>query len=199
VRWILEDENLEDARLVLISYDAHMRKTSEAGRMDMYNTSENLISDLMAGAQVGQDRCPVILIGHSLGGLLMKELCVQAQVRLGLRSLDRISHLIQNFLANVQGFFCYKSPHHGTELAHISTFSKGPLFEGLDLLNNEAERRNEHFLYVARQVHLVNIGIGELHQVKLARERAVRPKRVIYSLKILDNNMSSTPWFHEIR
>jgi triacylglycerol esterase/lipase EstA (alpha/beta hydrolase family) len=156
-----------------------MRKTSEAGRMDMYNTSENLISDLMAGAQVGQDRCPVILIGHSLGGLLMKELCVQAQVRLGLRSLDRISHLIQNFLANVQGFFCYKSPHHGTELAHISTFSKGPLFQGLDLLNNEAERRNEHFRTLRQKYTWATFGIGELYPVKLVKRASCITQHII--------------------
>lgn len=153
--WILE--KFPEARILLISHDASIKKTNEAGLMDMYVTCENLVHNLME-ARVGEEGCPVILVGHSIGCLVMKEIC---------STLNRnLSHdpnkCVPNFFINVKGLFYYACPHRGSELADSSTqFLKGSLFEDLTTLNKVAQRRNEDFRKLRQKYKWKTFGIGE--------------------------------------
>ncbi|CAM6096823.1 unnamed protein product [Calypogeia fissa] len=132
--WIFE--YFPEARILLISYDQVST--------DMYITSENLVQNLIDDrGQVGQDGCPVVLVGHSLGGLVIKEVLLRAYVML---NLDPSDENLQFFLENLKHLFYYSCPHNGTRLVGIDNKSlKGPLFQHLTIFNKEAARCNEEF------------------------------------------------------
>ncbi|CAM6115935.1 unnamed protein product [Calypogeia fissa] len=123
----------------------------------MYVTCENLVQDLTA-ARVGEEGCPVILVGHSIGCLVMKELCTTLSKLLGHNS----NEFVQNLFLRVKGLFYYACPHHGSELADSSTVAvKGLLFEDLTTQNKVAGRRNEEFRKLRQKYKWKTFGMGE--------------------------------------
>ncbi|CAM6118479.1 unnamed protein product [Calypogeia fissa] len=143
--WIFK--YVPEARILLVSYDGYTKKEDEKGCTDMYITSENLVQDLIDdNAQIGQDGCPVVLVGHSLGGLVIKEVLLKASSMLMLDPAESVEENLVFFLANVKHLFYYSCPHNGTRLADIRTeYAKAPLFEHLKVLNKEAARCNNAF------------------------------------------------------
>ncbi|CAM6129717.1 unnamed protein product [Calypogeia fissa] len=131
------------ARILCISYGAHAEKTEKEKHLDMYNLTENLLSDLTQ-AEVGQNKCPVVLVGHSIGGLVMKELCLSATGMVA-RKREMLTKPVQNFLDNLNGLFFYSTPHLGTRLAEKRNLKNGCLFEDLEPLTGEAARKREEF------------------------------------------------------
>ncbi|CAM6086891.1 unnamed protein product [Calypogeia fissa] len=164
IKWILDE--FADARILVMSYDAAFRKTDSDGTMEMFTTGENLVSSLIdERAQIGQDGCPVLLVGHCLGGLVMKEICLQAHSVLPINPSYR---RVQNFLNNIKGLFYYATPNHGTEVAEISTqFRKGHLVKGLSILNKRAARRNYQFSMLRKQYCWKALGVGEGREITL--------------------------------
>ncbi|CAM6119022.1 unnamed protein product [Calypogeia fissa] len=143
--WIVDQ--FQDSRLLTIAYDAQIEKTDEHGNMDMYQITENLVPSLTGlGANVGQSGCPVILVGHCLGGLVMKELCLTADRELHRRSDEQSNIPVKNFLNHLKGLFFFATPHHGTELADQSRgLAMSSLFESMTTLNPDRARGNEDF------------------------------------------------------
>lgn len=130
----------------------------------MHAIVENLISDLME-QNIGQTRCcPVVLVGHSFGGLVIKRLCVQVSDTLVLRKkYDTERVKLEKFLASVKGIFNYATPHRGSqridELAHKFN---SPLLKYFQTLSTETAWLNFRFqlfrrLYPSMRIH----GLGE--------------------------------------
>jgi triacylglycerol esterase/lipase EstA (alpha/beta hydrolase family) len=153
--WLLRD--FPKARILLISFDAFAKETDDQGRMDMYLTGENLVQSLTErDARVGGDGCPVILVAHSIGGLVAKELCSR------LHSTISPRQPVRDLLQNIKGLFFYGCPHHGSRFADVSSgFKKGPLFECITTLNTEAQRRNEEFRKLRHKDGWKTYGIAE--------------------------------------
>ncbi|CAM6103741.1 unnamed protein product [Calypogeia fissa] len=132
------------SRLLTVLYDARVKQTNRHGRITMYQLRENLVRDLIVSAYVGQDGCPVILVGHCVGGLVMKEMCLHAEKL--LLQLDKRNTPVKNFLNHLKGLFFYATPHGGTKLADQSKESvMPPLFEYVKTYNNERARTNDDF------------------------------------------------------
>ncbi|CAM6117514.1 unnamed protein product [Calypogeia fissa] len=164
--WLVED--LADVRILTISYDAAARTTKSEGRLDMYVTSENLVYALTGdSARVGQDGCPVVLVGHCLGGLVMKELCSKAHHMI---RLQQHSKPVENFLANLKGLFFYATPHHGSLLVESNNhFLTGALIHELRSLDVNTARSNEDFRQLRISKGWKTFGVGGLLPVKLVR------------------------------
>ncbi|CAM6129719.1 unnamed protein product [Calypogeia fissa] len=147
------------ARILCISYGAHAEKTEKEKHLDMYNLTENLLSDL-THAEVGQNKCPVVLVGHSIGGLVMKELCLSASGMVA-RKKEMLTKPVKNFLDNLNGLFFYSTPHLGTRLAEKTNLKHGCLFEDLEPLNGEAARKREEFCELRVKKSWTTYGIVE--------------------------------------
>ncbi|CAM6099609.1 unnamed protein product [Calypogeia fissa] len=171
LKWISEDH--PQARILLVSYDAFTRRTEEQGNMDMFLTSENLVQDLTgAEVQVGNDGCPVVLVGHCIGGLVMKELCIALHSSVGRLQSYNPDNGKQNLLLNLRGFFFYASPNHGSKLADDSEEqAKGLLFQEMTTLNKLAQRRNEAFRKLrGEHTKWTTYGIAEGCRTKLGEQ-----------------------------
>jgi hypothetical protein len=143
LNWLLDD--FPKARILIVSYEAASKRTSSRGITDMYITTEKMVHDLPGiGARVGQDGCPVIFVGHCLGGLIMQELCVKADSML---NEDSSNEALDNPLCNIKVFFYYATPHQGSGIAddESTAWPLGRLFKNMTILNKQTARRNEHF------------------------------------------------------
>ncbi|CAM6129587.1 unnamed protein product [Calypogeia fissa] len=168
--WLLWlKRNFPRARILTISYASTIKRTNEAGRLDMYRAGENLVSDLTGDlVRVGKAGCPVVLVGHCLGGLVLKELCLSA-VGMLARQGDKVRgiHHIYDLFSNLRGMFFYGTPHTGSLLGEqLEDCFKGPLLSSLtaemEILKASAARRNEEFLQLQTSRGWVTYGMGEL-------------------------------------
>ncbi|KAL3688492.1 hypothetical protein R1sor_014801 [Riccia sorocarpa] len=131
------------ARVLTVSYDASLKITDTEGRMDLYLIGEALLAEILHVRQT--DSHPIILVGHSFGGLVIKQLCTHAfQRKLSNADLD------ESFLRCIEGILFYGTPHRGMEIPRswVDSFREAPnepLLKFVDQLSGEAARLHEKF------------------------------------------------------
>ncbi|CAM6103742.1 unnamed protein product [Calypogeia fissa] len=151
--WI--SDRFPESRILTISYDVHMGGINKHGDM--------IKSLVGSDAKIGQNGCPVMLVGHSLGGLVMKELCLQASSMLNV-SLDAG---LENFLKKLNGLFFFSSPHHGTMITDQKLGSaRFPFFTDLTTTTTKLAQRNEEFLKLCNEHRWKTFGVIEGSPVK---------------------------------
>jgi hypothetical protein len=171
LNWLIEE--YPDARILIVSYDASSKRTDSKGITDMYITTENLVHELLGmQARVGQDGCPVIFVGHCLGGLVMQELCVKADSML---SQNPSNEQLDNLLWSMKGLFYYATPHQGSEIADNATPESrvGLLSKEMSVLNKYTARRNEDFRKLRTKYGWRTFKVGETRTVHLVSRQPV--------------------------
>ncbi|BBN03865.1 protein SERAC1 [Marchantia polymorpha subsp. ruderalis] len=155
-------EEFPGARILSVKYDACIITSAEHGRLDLYCTAESLMQDLIS-AKVGQHPWrPVILVGHSYGGLVIKQLCLHAHLS---QSLHLSKEQMAGFLNCVKGIFFYGTPHHGMSSflspngAHLKDAS--PLVDYVKLLCAESARLHQNFDALRLSYKWSIAGVGE--------------------------------------
>jgi hypothetical protein len=103
---------------------------------------------------VGQN-CPVVLVGHSLGGLVLKKLAVEAQFEAWLQGPGSTGSQLQScckaFCNNLAGTFFFATPHGGAGLADLAksitgfVWKQGPMLDYLTAFNRNAAELNRQF------------------------------------------------------
>ncbi|CAM6100184.1 unnamed protein product [Calypogeia fissa] len=157
-KWLAEE--FPNVSVFSVSYGAAIRKCCQV--MDMINIGENLVSDLI-NSGIGQTPyCPVILVGHSLGGMVIKQLCSQAHDTLH-KSQGSERLRLEKFLQSVSGVFFYATPHGGSEYARkLANNLNGPLMTFFKVLSTDTARLNQNFNDI-RTMHYkwLSAGVGE--------------------------------------
>ncbi|KAL3680329.1 hypothetical protein R1sor_023285 [Riccia sorocarpa] len=154
------------ARVLSVSYDSAAIRGAKRGNMDMESTGQNLVELVIRSAAVGQET-PAILVGHSLGGLVIKQICLKAEA-----SASENSSQVEcrKFLHNLKGTFFYATPHHGSTLASVAAsmpLYPSALLKYLTLLNTETETLNYGFDELRRRYKWKAWGVGEAREVFL--------------------------------
>ncbi|CAM6100974.1 unnamed protein product [Calypogeia fissa] len=166
--WLVDE--FPKARILTISYDSSAERTDVAGNMDMYILTENLTHALTSDSvRVGREQCPVVLVGHCVGGLLLKDLCVSVAYWLMRESpespgFDRIEDLF----SNLRGMFFYGTPHLGSLLGKELRYNQSALAAQLKLLKASNSRRNEDFRKFKTRYMWEPGGIGEAQKTFVA-------------------------------
>ncbi|KAL3690283.1 hypothetical protein R1sor_016592 [Riccia sorocarpa] len=164
----LTSENTEDlrlARILTVTYDCGVRKTDQSGNMDNFLVAENLTQSLITLARVGQHDCPVVLVGHCLGGLVIKEVCSEASRSVGAD--HRRATEFHNFLTNVKGLFFYSTPHLGWSRNFPSELQRADMMESLEVLSKYTSRVNHHFEQLRKKYHWRTRGVGESNKTRI--------------------------------
>ncbi|BFI34203.1 protein SERAC1 [Marchantia polymorpha subsp. ruderalis] len=154
--WIPQE--FPGARILSVQYDASIRTSAEHGRLDLYLTAESLMHNLI-NAKVGQHPWrSVILVGHSYGGLVIKQLCFHAHS-------SKSNKQIARFLNSVTGIFFYGTPHHGISSFFTPNGTKlkeaSPLLDYVNLLCAESGRLHENFDALRLSYEWSIAGVGE--------------------------------------
>ncbi|KAL3678746.1 hypothetical protein R1sor_021702 [Riccia sorocarpa] len=160
-----ETEDLRLGRVLTVSYDCGVEKKADNGNMDTFQVAENLTQSLIKWTRVGQQSCPVILVGHGLGGLVIKELCCEASRNVGAQNHHAVE--CRQFLKNVKGIFYYSTPHLGWSQSFSSEVQSGDMMECLQILNKYASRVNFQFEQLRRIYRWKTRGVGESNPTKI--------------------------------
>ncbi|XP_054018658.1 protein SERAC1 [Dryobates pubescens] len=187
-------------RIISVEYDTQLSDWKvkcpvEAHRKSIAYRSSELLDKLRA-AGIG-DR-PVVWVSHSMGGLLVKKMLVDASKN---PEMDKI-------INNTRGIIFYSVPHHGSQLAEYSINARYLLFPSVEVkeLSKDSpalKELNDDFLSFAKdkkfsvlsfaetlpthigsmlKLHVVplesaQLGIGELIPVDVNHLNICKPKK----------------------
>ncbi|CAM6104132.1 unnamed protein product [Calypogeia fissa] len=172
-RTLLGQRKLPKARILSVSYDSSIRKPSQSEGEDIYRVGENLVQDIIerADVRVGAGKRPVVLVGHSLGGMVIKSFLQRASETKDIEDPEMESAYIERintFLANLRGVFFYATPHHGSRMAEVvsrfppnSDLSSTDLLQYWQILNKYTERLNEDFRNLRNKLNIRTYGVAE--------------------------------------
>nr|XP_031360217.1 protein SERAC1 [Lonchura striata domestica] len=196
--WLASD--CPSLRIISVEYDTHLSDWKakcpvEAHRKSIAFRSSELLDKLKA-AGIG-DR-PLVWVSHSMGGLLVKKMLVDASKN---PEMDKIVN-------NTRGIIFYSVPHHGSQLAEYSINARYLLFPSVEVkeLSKDSpalKELNDDFLSFAKdkkfsvlsfaetlpthigsmlKLHVVpvesaDIGIGDLIPVDVNHLNICKPKK----------------------
>ncbi|CAM6092098.1 unnamed protein product [Calypogeia fissa] len=151
------------ARMLSVSYNSSAK--SDAGQTDMYALGENLVTDIITHLECGQN-CPVFLVGHSLGGIVIKQFILSAIKMKYLLDPDQQKMDIQRistFLDNFNGAFFYATPHGGSRIADFASLlqQSSKVLGLLRTLNTQRARINDEFRQQRRNWKARTYGVAE--------------------------------------
>jgi pimeloyl-ACP methyl ester carboxylesterase len=106
-RWLAED--IEGLAIYMVGYEAPISRWRGTA-MHLTDRATNVLARLLAEPQLRQGK--VILIGHSLGGLVIKQLLRTADIE--ARQRDDVADLI----ARIEKIAFLATPHTGSDLAN---------------------------------------------------------------------------------
>jgi hypothetical protein len=133
-----------DARVLSVCYDASARCTTNQGRLDLEALGDQLAGALLnTDAGVGQR--PLVLVGHSLGGLMLQQVCLCVDRLANACPDEALKRRASSFIDNVVGAVFYSSPLAGSRLADLANNVKwlaglGPVMPALTTLSLKAHR-----------------------------------------------------------
>ncbi|XP_077443061.1 protein SERAC1 [Stigmatopora argus] len=216
--WLAAD--CPNLRVLSVEYESHLsdwlaKCPAENQRKSLAYRSQELLRKLkMAG--VGNR--PVVWVAHSMGGLLVKKMLIDASKDPDLSDL----------FENTKGVLFYSVPHHGTFMAEYSVSVRYLLFPSIEvkeLCRDSPALRdlNENFLHMAKEKEInvlsfaerlpttigpmikilvvpaqsANVGIGDLIEVDVDHLSICKPERkdsFLYkrSLRFIQETLHST-------
>ncbi|XP_051780504.1 protein SERAC1 isoform X1 [Erpetoichthys calabaricus] len=154
--WLAAD--CPNLRVLSVEYDTHLsdwraKCPAENQRKSLAYRSQELLKKLKA-AGVGDK--PLVWVAHSMGGLLVKKMLLDAAKDPELQTL----------LNNTRGIIFYSVPHHGSFMAEYSVNVKYILFPSVEVKelikgSPSLHELNENFLTVAKEKDLKILSFAE--------------------------------------
>ncbi|XP_046877873.1 protein SERAC1 [Hypomesus transpacificus] len=154
--WLAED--CPNLRVLSVEYDSHLsdwrsKCPAENQRKSLAYRSRELLKKLKS-AGVGER--PVVWVAHSMGGLLVKKMLLDAA-----NDPD-----LQDLMKNTKGIMFYSVPHHGTFMAEYSVNVRYLLFPSVEvkeLCRDSPALRdlNENFLDIAKNRDIKVLSFAE--------------------------------------
>ncbi|KAF3849915.1 hypothetical protein F7725_019634 [Dissostichus mawsoni] len=182
--WLAAD--CPNLRVLSVEYDSHLsdwmaKCPVENQRKSLAYRSRELLKKLKL-AGVGER--PVVWVAHSMGGLLVKKMLLDASEDPEMQAL----------LNNTKGIMFYSVPHHGTFMAEYSVNVRYLLFPSVEVRelckDSPALRNlNENFLDMAKEKEFkvlsfaetlptnIDLGIGELIEVDVDHLNICKPEK----------------------
>ncbi|XP_054877460.1 protein SERAC1 isoform X2 [Poeciliopsis prolifica] len=167
--WLAAD--CPNLRVLSVEYDSHLSDwmancPADNQRKSLAYRSRELLNKLKL-AGVGER--PVVWVAHSMGGLLVKKMLLDAADDPDLQGL----------LKNTKGIMFYSVPHHGTFMAEYSVNVRYLLFPSIEvreLCKDSPDLRslNEGFLNIAKE-----------NEIKVLSFAETQPTNVSPMIKIL--------------
>lgn len=120
--WLVDDlkRSGRNARVLSIGYDSQLLASESTWRiMGFESTSQDILAKLQA-ARVGAGDRPVIFVTHSLGGVLLKQVLLDA-TKVSSKTSGSVESTAKsaNLVDQVQGVVFYGVPHHGSPVAQV--------------------------------------------------------------------------------
>jgi len=123
--WLAEDSN--HVRVIGCDFDSYISQWGgSCPTQDFKQNLEERSADMLQKLQeAGVGNRPVIFVGHSMGGLIIKKMLVEAKL-----SEDPDKRM---FASNTKGVVFYGTPHQGSRIAKMNSLSKYFFFPSVEV------------------------------------------------------------------
>ncbi|KAL3690100.1 hypothetical protein R1sor_016409 [Riccia sorocarpa] len=158
--WLAQD--FPDARVLTVTYDSSIYQTAEHGRIDLHNAAESLMTCLLFEEEAAACR-PLVLVGYSFGGILIKQLCLHASKNC------RYGSVYEAFLKRIRAIYFMGTPHRGLNHQGFGIpiqENASPLFKDVELLNKHLARLHSDFERLQRSYQWQVSGVGETKETR---------------------------------
>lgn len=95
---------------------------TQSFKQSLEERSEDMLKKLQ---QAGVGKRPVIFVGHSMGGLIIKKMLAKAQ--------ESDSDCLKDLATNTKGVVFYSTPHDGSHIASLSKYIKLFFFPSVEV------------------------------------------------------------------
>ena len=119
--------NRDHVRLIGCDFDSYLSKWGNDCPTQNFNRNlDERSEDMLAGlVKAGVGSRPVIFVGHSMGGLIIKKMLLLAQ------SSSQPS--FNSLAENTKGIVFYSTPHEGSEIAKLNSVIKYIVFPSVEV------------------------------------------------------------------
>jgi len=129
----LEEDCRDHVRVIGCDFDSYLSQwgnncPTQSYKQNLEERSEDMLAKLV---QAGVGSRPVIFVGHSMGGLIIKKMLVSAQTS-GDADLQQVAE-------NTRGVVFYSTPHEGTHIAKMNSVVKYFFFPSVEVQELEID------------------------------------------------------------
>ncbi|CAK9278235.1 unnamed protein product [Sphagnum jensenii] len=142
--WLVEDMG-ENIQILSLSYDTNIYGVNG----DVTDIGKNLVQSLVVNRSYENLWCaPIVLVGHSFGGLIIKSLVVEIQRYMNQKTSNDIESAMnarsKDFYDNLTGVIFYGAPHEGGTKTFSIYFAE--ICQEVGLLNKTHSITQQSFL-----------------------------------------------------
>lgn len=147
--WLPQDESFRGARFHTFGYNADWA-TVMRNPLDVHAFGQSLIEEIANNPTMKNESTRIVLVGHSMGGLVMKRACILA------RHNPQFSHIARRF----HSFFFLGTPHRGADMANVlnnilkASFGSRRVVEGLVPGSELIRTLNDEFRVFCEDIRL---------------------------------------------
>ncbi|KAI0444621.1 hypothetical protein F4803DRAFT_511376 [Xylaria telfairii] len=108
--WLPKEGDLSVARVLTFGYNAHFSNRRQQAALNINDFAADLLYSMKYGSDEGGEKLgqvPIIIVAHSMGGLVFKKAFIQGQLNQEYRQL----------MSNIKSVLFLATPHRGTDLA----------------------------------------------------------------------------------
>eukprot|EP00088_Acartia_fossae_P009362 TRINITY_DN1451_c1_g1_i6.p1 TRINITY_DN1451_c1_g1~~TRINITY_DN1451_c1_g1_i6.p1 ORF type:complete len:285 (-),score=66.59 TRINITY_DN1451_c1_g1_i6:67-921(-) len=157
--WLQDDAS--HVRVLGVDFDSYLSQWGGACPTQTFKSSlEERSEDILWRLrQAGIGDRPVVFVGHSMGGLIIKKMLVSAQ-NSGNEELERLAE-------NTKGVIFYSTPHEGSQIANLNSLVKYFFFptvevQELEFGNPTLHELNAYFKQFVERFKTKVISFGEM-------------------------------------
>ncbi|RKL12119.1 hypothetical protein BFJ70_g16308 [Fusarium oxysporum] len=148
--WLPRDPDFNGVRVRSFGYNANW-STRAKTPLDVRSFGQSLVEELVSDPMIKASDTPIILLGHSMGGLVIKQACILSKTNQGFAQLAQRFH----------SFYFLGTPHRGASLAkflgnliRISGKGHKPYVHGLESQSEIIRSLNDSFRVHYAGIHL---------------------------------------------
>ncbi|OAG43151.1 hypothetical protein AYO21_02437 [Fonsecaea monophora] len=173
--WLSKDPAFENVRIHSFGYNSDYVKHRD-GCWTIHSFAQSLLADLRTSPYISRADTPLIMIGHSMGGLVIKRAYMLAKHD---KSLDSLT-------SRFRAIYFLATPHQGSDWAKIldrmlHALSLSPTFvEELKKASGTLQSINEEFRHYFDEFQLFSF--YEMQPMKYLRSRVVEPESAVLNL-----------------
>ncbi|OIW31154.1 hypothetical protein CONLIGDRAFT_653742 [Coniochaeta ligniaria NRRL 30616] len=153
--WLPEDTDLSTARILTFGYNAHFSSKKQQASLTIGDFANDLLFSMKYGGDgdVNMGEVPIIIVAHSLGGLVFKKAFIHGHLNEEYRKI----------VSSIKAVLFMATPHRGADLAETlnrvlssSIFGHSPREYIAELAKNSPtiDDLNESFRHHAAKLHI---------------------------------------------
>ncbi|KAL2632990.1 hypothetical protein R1flu_004469 [Riccia fluitans] len=160
------EKDFPESKVYAASYEKYGEEY--AGKADLYTLGHHMFYGFRKIDSSLNGQGPLILIGHSVGGLVIKQLILEAELRENSFTESDGEDRSLSFLRRLAGIFYLSTPHSDSvDLMRFLARSKSPIGTAFATLGKVTQRLNHQFLDRRRALGIPSAAVfeGQLSKV----------------------------------